>query len=544
MDSFVRRHAGFLALLALVAPLLAAFSWHHGLGTVGDDSVSYLNIARYFRHPSDPLVAEWVGYQTHFPPLFPGLLAATGGSDDFLVANLLVAGFAILALCAVYAYSALCLQNRRGALAIAAVFMVLPTAWISIRGILTEPQFLAITFAFLLLHEARLAHGGRRAAEWALLGALLGCAWLTRSAGTALVAAYAVHAAIGLVRDRGREAGRRLLPLAVFAAMAAAWLVLRPAPQGELYANVLRTVSAWISRDPAGYAATSVGHLAGGWVASFMAEPVAGALPRAVLLAVGLAGVAGAIRRAWANHVDGWYVLATLAMLFLWTFPDDAMRRLLYPVAPLLLLHAVMLARPAVAALPRAFAARWAWPTIAALPLLFTLPATQMVAQRALDRAPVLDGAPYSLAQIADYYTVIPEREARSRAARMAGVLAGFDAIRAATPSDARILWMRPDYVAVLARRRGVAWYYRGGLDGLLRDALESRADYLVAGSTYKADMVGEQDERFENAQVLSAIASPVIVVKNAVLGEDDFVLMKIDREALAAAVRSRGPTR
>jgi hypothetical protein len=537
---FARRHAGFVALLAVVAPLLIVFSWHAGLAAIGDDSVSYLNMARYFRHPADPLLAEWVGYQTHFPPLFPLVLAVTGGADDLLVANQVVAAFAVLGLCAVYAYAVLCLGSRAGALAITAMFVVLPTAWISVRGILTEPLYLLISVGLLLFHEARMAHRKSSVSEGVILGALLGCAWLTRSAGTALVAAYVVYAAIVALRARGREAPRLLVPVVVFAAMAAAWWGLRPPPQGDQYVNVFRNLQAWMASNPAGFIAKSMGHLEGGWIASFLGDSRVGSVPTVLFAALGLLGVAGAARRAWANHLDGWYVLAFLGMLFIWTFPDDSMRRLLYPVVPLMLLHAVLLVRPLVTRLAHGAGKKFAWPLLAALPLVLILPASLQLAGRAADREPLLPGTPYSLAQMSDYYNHIPTTEARTYAAVTAAMLTGFDFIRTSTPPEARIMWMRPDYVAVLGHRRGVPWYYKGGFDRLLHDAYETRPDYIIASNTYKADMLGEQDDRFESAEAFAAFTRPVVTVPNAIHGGNDFVLLKVDREALERLLRER----
>jgi hypothetical protein len=134
--------------------------------------------------------------------------------------------------------------------------------------------------------------------------------------------------------------------------------------------------------------------------------------------------------------------------------------------------------------------------------------------------------------------------EAKANAARGIAMLAGLEALRSATPPDARIMWMRPDYVAVLGGRRGVAWFYHGGLDRLMRDALHSRADYIIAGNTYKSDMLGEQDDRFESVEVLAGFARPVLAIPNAVLGVDEFVLMKIDAQALEARVRERAASR
>jgi hypothetical protein len=306
----------------------------------------------------------------------------------------------------------------------------------------------------------------------------------------------------------------------------------------------MKTVLRWVQADPIGFASASGGHLVAGWIASFTAESAVSPFAQGLFVAVGVLAVAGSVRRAWSNHLDGWYALASLALLFLWVFREDAMRRLLYPVVPLLLLHAVLLVRPVVAKLGAHRLGRWAWPAIVALPLAFTLPALLLVAEKAAYREPLMPGFAGSMAGMKDFYTTIRVHEAKANAARGIAMLAGLEALRSATPPDARIMWMRPDYVAVLGGRRGVAWFYHGGLDRLMRDALHSRADYIIAGNTYKSDMLGEQDDRFESVEVLAGFARPVLAIPNAVLGVDEFVLMKIDAQALEARVRERAASR
>ena len=49
----------------------------------------------------------------------------------------------------------------------------------------------------------------------------------------------------------------------------------------------------------------------------------------------------GAVRRALTNRLDGWYVLIGVAITFSWVVEDDNTRRLLYPLVPLIAMHAL-----------------------------------------------------------------------------------------------------------------------------------------------------------------------------------------------------------
>jgi len=72
-----------------------------------------------------------------------------------------------------------------GALAgvfVALLFLLTPSAWVSIRGILSEPLYLALSLAALIYHDTRLeAGGGKR--ELLVFGLLVAAAYLARVAG-------------------------------------------------------------------------------------------------------------------------------------------------------------------------------------------------------------------------------------------------------------------------------------------------------------------------------------------------------------------------
>jgi hypothetical protein len=522
-----------------VAPLMLFFAWHDGIASIGDDSVSYLILAQYFTGHAAPFVREWVGYQAHFGPLFPLVLAAAGGASSVLAAHLVVAAFAIAALVLLYRHALLQLGSPRPALAIVAFFLLTPTAWIGLVGILSEPQYLFFTLAALLFHEARLHPARAGAREWLAFGVLLAAAWLTRAAGVALLAATVAHVLVRLFTDRQTPRGRFLLAFVPPLLLGALWMGVRPTPEGANYARVLDTALAILQHDPARFFGLSARYLSSGWVASFSAESDVHRAAQGVFLALGALGVAGAVRRALHNHLDGWYVLASLAMLAVWLFPEDTMRRLLYPLVPLLLVHAAGFTRFLAGRMRSKRPARLLLAAALLPPALLCLPALALVFSKALERAPVVAGFPYSFAGITEYYTTIRVHGARSIAARHAAVLTGLQALQTDTPVGARVMWMRPDYVALLGHRQGVPWHYGRGLRGLAEALRRSNADYVIVATLYKSDMDGEQTEPFDGLPALAPFAQPVSVVRNAVLGGNDFALLQVDHGALDAYLRA-----
>jgi len=535
-----RATAAFGLLLLAAFPAYIAFDWHHGLAGLGDDSVSYLIQAQVYSGTASAAVREWAGTATHFPPLFPLLLAASGAGHDMLRAHLVVAGCAALSLGAVFAFAARTAGDRRAALALVALFVLTPTAWISTLGVLSDPPYLLASFAFLAWHrDDERAPSTRRLA---LMGVLLASVVLTRSAGVALVAAFAVHAGLRLAR---RELPPRalLLPLSIAVAAGLAWIALRVPLVGENYGLVLRNVSAWIARDPANFFAAIARQLANAWIASFTAEPAVAPVVRVFLLALAACAVAGAVRAARRGRLDGWYALAYLAMLSVWLFPQEIMRRLLYPLLPLALLHAgellYFLARRASP--PRA----WLAPALGAtLVILLAAPALVATAQRARDRVPPLAGSALELAGMTAYYTTIADAVARAHAGRDLAVLAGLEAIAARTPADARVMWMRPDYVALLGNRAAVPWLYREGFDGALVRMRDGGVTHVVVASVVKGDLDGEgaPEREFVTAEALAPFTrATAFVVDNAARPGEELRLIEIDRPALAASLGRAG---
>jgi hypothetical protein len=363
-------------------------------------------------------------------------------------------------------------------------------------------------------------------------------AYLTRTAGVALLAAAAVHVAVRLAVDRETPRGRFLLAFVPPLALAGLWALARPAPLGANYAQVLDTVIGMLQHDPLRLLGLGARYLSSGWVASFTAEADVHAAARGVFLALGALGVAGAVRRALHNHLDGWYVLASLAMLFLWFFPEETMRRLLYPLVPLLLVHAAGFAMFLAGRLKAKRPARMLLAAALLPPALLCVPAVLLVFSKSMERQPVVPGFPSSLAAITEYYTTIRVHGAASIAARHAAVLTGLQALQVDTPPGARVMWMRPDYVALLGHRQGVPWHYGGGLRGLAEEARRSKVDYVVLATLYKSDMRGEQADAFDSLEALAPFARPVSYVRNAVLGGNEFALLRVDPAALDAYLR------
>ena len=534
----MRRHLGFLLALAVAAPLTIAFVWQGVIASFGDDSVSYLALAHHFSGPAaNAFIGEWAPYHAHFPPLFPLLLAASGGAVDFHIAYGLVAAFAILSLPLIYRYAALQFGRDAAGLAIVVLFLLTPTAWISLKGILSESLYLLVSMASLLYYETRLSSGRAKPLDWLLFGVLLAGAYLTRVVGVALILAYALHVSLRLAARKERPSFSLLLPALPVLVLVALWYGLRPRPEVDAYQRTVASmIDGWL-REPMLMLSVGTEFFLSGWVASLAAQEDVSLAPRLVFSLLGLLGLAGAILRALRNRLDGWFVLISLALIFPWVFSPNNTRRLLYPLVPLLLICAGDFVRFACE--------RWkvegrrrvaVFVAVAALPILLCLPAVLLIAEKSRDRRPVLAGYPYAYRDITEYYTTINLEKARLLAQLQVAVLAGLESVDKVTPAGAKVMWMRPEYVALLGRRQAVPFYYTWSPRVLAQEVKRSKADYLVVSRLFKTDLDGVDGDPLVTMRGILAYSQPVFH-----FGDDGFVLMKVDPAALDAFLQAAG---
>jgi len=531
----MRRFAPAL-LIAFAAALMLAFAWQDKIASFGDDSASYLALANYFAGSSgNAYAAEWAPYHSHFPPLLPLLLWLSGGVSDYRIAYALVAAFAALSLVLIHRFARAELRGEGEALAVVVLWLLMPTAWITLKGIMSESLYLFAAMACVLFFEARIARREASATDQLAFGALLGLACLARALGIALVVAYLLHCAVRVARREEPFDARRLACLVPAAGMLSLWYALRPSAGADAYASTSRMIiGSWI-HDPSGMLGTAARHLASACISSFAVQPEVSTTLALLALGLGTLALAGAVMRALENRFDGWFVLVSMAFIFPWVFSPDNTRRLLYPLIPLLIVSAASLVRRA---LDRAGGSR-AWPFAAgfagALWAVASIPALVLVAQKAVDREAVIPGYSYAYREVAEYYTTVNIDRARDRAKLAVATLAGLESIDRETPKDARVMWMRPEYVALLGRRAATAFLYRWTPDELAREIRASNTGYVVQGWLSKTDLeVAQGNARLD----LSAYAHPAFRIG------DIFVLMQVDRGELEARLAGRAPAR
>ncbi len=529
-------HLAFGILAAIAIPALVAFCWQSVVATIGDDSVSYLVLARHFSPwRPDSLVAPWVGYFANFPPLFPVLLALTGGAHDLFVGHMVVAAGAVASLVLAHAYARERLRNETAALSVTVLFLLLPGMWLGLVGILSESTYLALSLAALLYGATRVRFESR-ARSYAVLGLWIAAALLTRTAGIALVAAYAATVVVGAAKRRQLPPARAWLPVAVAVAAQLAWLLARPVLAVQAYQQAFGSLAASWLQQPVATFAESWGYLSRAWTGAFSGDAAGGALVAALFGLVALAALAGAVRAALQERLDGWYVLASVAMLLLWKFNEDNSLRLLYPLLPLALLHAAEATR-ALAGKVRPRVGRWIPPLAFAFLAAMVLPASELVLRKSMDREPYYPGLAYSPSSMKASYAIVNERLSKAEALRSASVLGGMSYLDKWTPPGARVMWVRPEYIAVLGGREGVPLYLRWDRATLARQILRTRTDFVVASRHFKNDLATDRADAFlwlsrDTPEYLVPVASLPTIARQ------DYTLLRVDGGMLQRYVR------
>lgn len=482
------RLRGLVFFLAL-APLAVAFCWQDQLASFGDDSASYLTLAHYFSPSGSPIVSQWAGYHANFPPLFPLLLAFTGGVHNLHIAYALVALFAAAGVAMFYRYAALEL-GERGGLVAAILFLLTTTAWITLKGVLSESLYFFVLMACLMYYATRIVDREPRTLQWMIFGLLLAAVALSRAIGLLLLGAYALQLVVRAWRQRHVD-GRAWIPVVPVIVLVGLWYAVRPKAPADMYGLAVSwMIESWLW-NPAEMLDGATALIFSGWLRSFMATNDVTLAAKIVFGAVGVLGVVEAVLRAERNRLDGIFVLVTLGVIFLWTFTPETTRRLFYPLVPLMILFALSLGGRILGKLLDDRRRLMVAIAVIALPVLLTLPALAIVVQKSIDRRPVVAGCPQQYREITPYYSTLNLEESEKLAVLEVSMLCGLQMVDKVTPPNAVIMWSRPEYVALLGHRPSVPLFYRWKPEEMARAIRETKTDYLVVSYLFKNDIEG-----------------------------------------------------
>jgi hypothetical protein len=101
-------------------------------------------------------------------------------------------------------------------------------------------------------------------------------------------------------------------------------------------------------------------------------------------------------------------------------------------------------------------------------------------------------------------------------------------------------MWMRPEYVALLADREPVAFEYRWDALQLARALQATRTDYLALSEVYKVERNIEMANPQAAFRDLARYGDPAIEVRLPGADRVQFMLLRIDRPRLEAYIAER----
>jgi hypothetical protein len=313
VTGLVSRHLAFSLLLCGLAGLYLPATWSDQLASLGGDSAVYVFAARDYAPylPPDPLVEE-VARNSLYPPLYPALLAATGGAADIRLAHAFTTVCLLAAFAAFYAWLlAIGLSTGLAAVTVS-LFAVMPGTYLQAFYLHSESLYLALSLAALaVLARAESVPASRL--FWAA-SCLCALALITRTAGVVLLAPMLLV----LLRKRP-QFWFGMLSLALAPAMA--WAVFHRSEQS--YTGGLRQH----------YLEASLSDIAGrfyGNAVSIVWGLISNLIQTANLLwiAVTLCLVAAAMGawRVLKSRADAWYVFAYLGLMVIVPYPAEATR--------------------------------------------------------------------------------------------------------------------------------------------------------------------------------------------------------------------------
>jgi len=357
-----------LLCLALIGAGYLAWSWSPELAGFGGDNAAYLLAARHlspYAAPSE--VADYFAQRSIYPPLFPLLLAVSGGGDSLTVAHLVAAGLMLGAFLLFYVWLRQSAVSSPVAICAMMVLALLPGCYFQALNVHSEGLYLVFSLGALWLAAAAQTKDGI-AHLWGA-AFLVAAASLTRTAGIALVIAFAVQA---MVRSPRRSWGPALLAVAP----APLW-ELAFKPGGASYVGNLHGLfGSHVVEGLLGSLPDQVLALWGGWAANLLTSR-SGIWAASVL---GVLGMVAALLRLIRWQLDGLYVAAYLALLLIWPYPAEA-TRLVLVILPVLLGQMLLLAGASGSASTTGLRRAFPWLPLAIL-AIYAVPGALLTVQR------------------------------------------------------------------------------------------------------------------------------------------------------------------
>jgi hypothetical protein len=426
----------FISIIALITYTTIAikFVWHDNLSSFASDSANYMLMALYlspWEEANLPIQLLWP-YQ-EYPPLFPLTLALTSVVHNMTAAHVFTLFLLVAALPLIYLFAKQCFATNWQALFITTIFVISPSTWMNILGILSENLYILLSFLILILFQKQKLKTIRISV---VFGILLSALMLTRTIGIAMFAAYLCS---GFLLYRRKEICKiiYLLPIFITLFINGVAKLLHQSSIPSQYIRQLRDLefgNQFIAIIDAWFSSWQFY-----WVDNLM-------LPYLIVLVTGLLACFGLIHRLMSQKFDAIYVVVYLLILLLWPHPGQALR-FIYPIQAILLIYAFYF----LDYLFKKYSKTSAYKPIAILLLLMTSVVIPPLSF-AYNRYNVGFNNEYN--HIKEFYRFPDIKKAQVNAAMQITMFNDMAKIRNATNKNDLVLYFSSTYIGLLADRK------------------------------------------------------------------------------------------
>jgi hypothetical protein len=316
-----------LVLLIIYIFFSLMFVWHDNLSTFASDSANYMLMGLYmspWQEASPPIKALWE--LQYFPPFFPFILAITGAVHNLYIAHSVTLLFLIASLPLIYIFSRKCFASNWQALAITSIFLLSPSTWMNILGILSENLYIFISLLIIILFPSQ---NRTKISLSILLGLLFTLLILTRTIGISMFIAYVI-VGYAMWHNKSLSTNKFILPIIITVLLN---LFAKAIHQSSVPTQYIQELS---NIDIIGQPKVLVDTWFASWQYYWVDDLI---IPHLFVLLLGILACIGLALRLRSLKLDAFYVLVYFSILLVWPHPGQALR-FIYPVHFLLIIYA------------------------------------------------------------------------------------------------------------------------------------------------------------------------------------------------------------
>ena len=318
MKIYCKFDVAFNILVGLVFLIIgfSYYTWSSSsvLASLGGDNAAYILMSQYYSlFDNTSGVVRYYVENSHYPPIYPLILAMSGASNDLNNAHFITTTCLLLTMLGMFYWGVLSKLDKRISLLMIILFAILPGTYFQALYILSENAYLLfVVGAFVATTKYEITRNN----NWLYATVFfLSLATLTRSAGISLIPAFVLYCLINKPPKRIFLSVLSICPYLIWKLFSGrsgeGYVSLFFSIYGEQPLQVLKSrvfdesVQIWY-----------------GWLNNFSDSPA----DYIGLTVISLLLFAGTLFRIKQKKLDGFYVVFYLALLIIWPYSHQNTR--------------------------------------------------------------------------------------------------------------------------------------------------------------------------------------------------------------------------